>query len=587
MVKYVINLVYYAKKEENMRRFIRLVMLLCCVAAMATVVFAENHASGADIRADVSSDGTANVAVNVTVHLDEPTKNVTFPVPAGAKGVTMNGSSVRTYQSSFSSDVYLADMPQLSDVTGDFTVTFQYTVSGILRTTDKKLYVDLPIISGFSMPVQTLNFNIVLPSVLQSKPSFTSSYRQSGVESIMDVTAGSNVVTGRVVSPLQDREALTMTLEAGEDMFPGKLVLEREGNPEVVPMGICAALALIYWIVFLRSMPAFPQSTSYPPEGLNAGELGSRLTMAGVDLTMMVFSWAALGYVRICPDRYGRVKLLRRMSMGNERSDFENRVFKALFAKSDLVDATAMPFARLYRKTAVTVSGSREIMSRHSGSVKLMRVILCGINVFAGVCFAMNLKINSAFQVLLAIMLAVLGIVTAWGMQGGPYRIFLRGKQPLIISLGCAVIWMLPGIISGQTSIAVLSVLGQLAGGFLAAYGGRRSDLGRQQASRILGLRQFLKRAPKEELRRLVQQNPDYFHELMPYALALGVERQFAKQFDGILLPPCSYLTARENPRRTAREWAALMRTTADRMDVLQRRMEREKWTIVSVQRSR
>ena len=52
-------------------------------------------------------------------------------------------------------------------------------------------------------------------------------------------------------------------------------------------------------------------------------------------------------------------------------------------------------------------------------------------------------------------------------------------------------------------------------------------------------------------------------------------------------IPPCSYLTARDNPRRTAREWAALMRTTADRMDMRQRRMEREKWTIVSIQRSR
>lgn len=570
-----------------MRRLIRLVMLLCCIAAMATVVFAENHASGADVRADISSDGTAKVAVNVTIHLDTPTDKVTFPVPASAKGVTMNGASVRTYQSNFSSNVYLADLPQLSGVTGDFNVSFQYSVTNILRTTDKKLYVDMPLISGLSMPVQTLIFNLTLPSVLQNKPTFSSSYRQTGVESIMDVTASSNVVTGRVVSPLQDREALTMTLEAGEEMFPGKLVLEREGNPEVVPMGICAALALLYWIVFLRALPAFPHDTSYPPEGLNAGELGSRLTMAGVDLTMMVFSWAALGYVRICPDRYGRVKLMRRMTMGNERSDFENRVFKSLFAKSDFVDATAMSFARLCRKTAVTVSGSREIMSKHSGSVKLMRVILCGINVFAGVCFAMNMKMNSTLQVLMAIVLVVLGVVTAWGMQGGPYRIFLRGKQPLVISLGCAVVWMMAGAVSGQISVAALSVLGQLAGGFLAAYGGRRSDLGRQQASRILGLRRFLKKAPKEELQRLLEQNPDYFHELMPYALALGVDRQFAKQFDGILLPPCSYLTARENPRRTAREWAALMRTTADRMDLLQRRMEREKWTIVSIQRSR
>lgn len=569
-----------------MKNWLRLALLVCCVAVLSTVVFADNTAPGADIRVDISSDGSCSVVVNLTLRLDTPVEKLSFPVPASAKNVTMNGSSVRTYASGYASNVYLADMNQLSGATGDYTVTFQYTLSGVLRTTDKKLYVDLPLLSGFSVPVQTVNFNITLPSVLRSKPSFTSSYRQTGVESIMDVTTGSNVINGRVVSPLQDKEALTMTLETDEEMFPGKLVVEREGNPELVPMGICAALALVYWIVFLRCMPVLPRTGSAAPDGLSAGELGSRLTMAGVDLTMMVFSWAALGYVRICPDQYGRVRLLRRMDMGNERSDFENRCFRSLFAKSDSVDATGMYYAKLCRKTALTVSGSREILSRHSGGVKPMRALLCVAQVFCGVCFAMNVSAGTALQVMLAVALGAVGIVTAWGIQGMPYRLFLRDKQPVVIGLVCAGVWLALGLAAGQVSIGLLAVAIQVAGGFLAAYGGRRSSQGQYQAAGILGLRRFLKHGSREELQRLLEQNPDYFHEMMPYALALGVDRQFARQFDGIAVPPCSYLTARENPRRTAREWAAIMRRTADRMDRLQRRLEREKWTVVSIQRA-
>ena len=576
-----------------MRNVMRIAMILCCLLALGTVVFADNSVTGADVRIDITSEGTAQVSANFTLRLDSAEDKVSIPVPASAKNVILNGASARTYQSSFDSRVNLADVERLKGATGEYTVSVQYSIPSVLSTEKKTttkvwtLYVDLPMISGFSCPVQSVNFNITLPAMIQNKPSFVSSYRQTGVESIMDVTTAGNVIIGRVVSPLQDKEGMSMKLEVDEKMFPGKLQLAREGNPEVIPMGICAALALVYWIVFLRTWPTLPRLTSTPPDGLNAGELGSRLTMAGVDLTMLVFSWASLGYLRICPDRYGRVFLQKRMEMGNERSEFENRCFQALFGKNKMPDATGTYYANLCRKTALTVSGSREIMTRHSGSVRVLRMLLCGIHVFAGICFAMNLQVSSTLQILLAIALALIGAVDAWGIQGGPYRLFLRNKQPLIISLVCAGVWMIFGAVSGQILIGAVTVLGQLAGGFFAAYGGRRSELGRYQAGKILGLRKFLKHPPKEELRRLVEQNPDYFHELMPYALALGVDRQFARQFDGMRIPPCSYLTARDNPRRTAREWAALMRTTADRMDMRQRRMEREKWTIVSIQRSR
>ena len=49
---------------------------------------------------------------------------------------------------------------------------------------------------------------------------------------------------------------------------------------------------------------------------------GSRLTFTGADLTMMVFSWAQLGYLVIHLDDNGRVMLHKRMDMGNERSSF-------------------------------------------------------------------------------------------------------------------------------------------------------------------------------------------------------------------------------------------------------------------------
>jgi hypothetical protein len=86
----------------------------------------------------------------------------------------------------------------------------------------------------------------------------------------------------------------------------------------------------------------------------------------------------------------------------------------------------------------------------------------------------------------------------------------------------------------------------------------------------------------QEELQRMVSMNPDYFFDMLPYAIALGVDTRFAKAFGKMRLPDCSYLLIRQNEKRSASEWALLVRKIADRMDERQRRMELETWIPVA-----
>ena len=72
---------------------------------------------------------------------------------------------------------------------------------------------------------------------------------------------------------------------------------------------------------------------------------------------------------------------------------------------------------------------------------------------------------------------------------------------------------------------------------------------------------------------------------MLPYAIAMGVDTQFAKQFGDEKLPHCSYFVTKDSRSRTAAEWALLLRKTADRMDARQRKMQLEKWLLVSRRR--
>ena len=565
-----------------MRRISRIVLAVLCCMLLATTVYAENSATAVENYSAVSVDGSCQVTLTLKVKLDTAASGLTFPLPLNAKDVTKDGASVRTYKSG---DVIMADLSNLDGLIGEYQMTFHYTLTNAVTYVEEKMMLQVPLLSGFSYPVDSLTFTITLPSDATHEPTFYSGYLQQSVESTLKSINTGKTITGYTTQQLNDHETLYMSMEVTKEMFPSVTIIQREGNPEVIPMAICAVLALVYWIATLRTAPIIRQHRTIPLEGVTAGEMGSRLTMAGGDLTMMVFTWATMGYIHIHVDKRGRVMLYKRMEMGNERGPYENRCFQSLFGKRQVVDATGTQYARLCRKAAQTVPGIQEMYRRSAGNVKLFRIVSAGVSLFSGVCLAMNMTTIAFLQIVLVIILAALGAVTAWNIQEGAYRIHIRGKLPLYVAYACALVWILLGVLAGQVLIAVLAVLMQIAAGFLAAYGGRRSDLGRYSASQVLGLRYYLKHAANQELRRVTAYNPEYFFEMVPYAIALGVDGAFAKQFGRIPQPDCPYLTTERKAKRTTEEWTLLLRKTADMMDKRQRQMQLEKWIVFTIRK--
>ena len=187
-------------------------------------------------------------------------------------------------------------------------------------------------------------------------------------------------------------------------------------------------------------------------------------------------------------------------------------------------------------------------------------------------------------QTLMAIILGIFGAVSGWLIQAVSYRHHLRGKAPVLVGLVVILVWIVLGLLCGQVWIPLGCCAGELLMGYLAAYGGRRSDLGRHDAGMVLGLRRYLKRLPRGEINRLLNNDPDYFFNLAPYALAMGVIRPYSLAFGRRKLSQCPYLITPIHGNRTAEEWGTLMGDVADMLDYKERRMRFEKWFAVDVQ---
>lgn len=95
-------------------------------------------------------------------------------------------------------------------------------------------------------------------------------------------------------------------------------------------------------------------------------------------------------------------------------------------------------------------------------------------------------------------------------------------------------------------------VVAALVSGLIVAGFGRvmpaRTVEGARSLERVMGFEEFLRRVDGERMQRVVK-TPEMFEQLLPFAMAFGVERRWAKAFQDIYRePPTWYVGGRNGP---------------------------------------
>lgn len=574
-----------------MTRFLAFISCLILVLGLCVGVSAEGdtRASSVNIFATVSSDGSAQVSTTVTLHVSEPQSKLVFPVPANASGISLNGSSVITEKTQ---QARLVDLSKtLGGMSGDFSFTVAYTVHNTVSPLPdqatqsseagtekpvKKLRLELPLLAGFAYPIDQLQFSINLPGLISQSPSFSSGYHQTDIEKDLTYSISGGNVAGRAWVSLKDHETLTMYLDTTEDVFPQTRAELPTTDKINVLIGICVAAALLYWILFLRNFLPIRDYPAVAPEGYGAGQIGSILTMSGADLCLMIFSWAQLGYLTLRMDRKGRVFLLKGMEMGNERTAFEQKCFTKLFSRRDMVDTSSMAFQKLMNAVAAQHCAPELFRTRGTAPTKIFRILMAAAGMLCGTCFGILLGNLLDFGWLFMLVLSLAGLICSWHIQHWTHGIFLHHRFRLLIAGAMILLWLALGIAIGQFPLALLAVFIQIAAGFLAVLGGRRTEEGRMAMGQVLSLRRYLRKLTPKQIQQHCRDNPEFFFDVAPYAIALGCDGSFARHFGKSRLPLCPYVQAGNTRGLTAKQWSQLMRQILDGMTARQRKSPME-----------
>lgn len=549
-----------------MKRLFFLCFCFLLVFSLSVSVVAVSQATHITGNVQIGEDGSCQISLLVTLHLEETATELTFPLPAGAQDVLLDGSYVTTRRAD---DRLLVQLP--SRTAGDWQMTITYRLQDVVSREKGEAQVNLALLSGFAYPIENLEFSVTLPGQITSTPSFLSGYHQEDIGEVIVTDISGNTLHGKVLSPLKDHETLLLKLPVDPDQFP--LVSDLEPLIDLWD-GLVLTLVLLsilYYLLTFKPQLQKLEPSFCPPDGISAGEVGLCLTGTGLDLTLMVLSWAQLGYLQIEWRDKRHVILHKKMDMDNERSPWEIRAFSALFGNRSMVDGCGVHYARLYRKTALQAPLSRQLRKPSSGRPMVLRLLSCAAGLFSGVKLGLAMTEHPAGQVLLAILCCILCGLFSYFIQAGGKCLPLRGKMPLVLGILCGAVWIGLGVLTGSLAIALPMVIFQLLCGIAIAFGGQRSELGMRSLAQIQGLRQYMVRANTFELQQRLRANSYYFHELALYALALGVDKRFARRFGKVSMPDPGFLISRSAHPVTASQWAALLRQVADALNARQR----------------
>lgn len=549
-----------------MRRLAILILCIATVLCLCISVSATTGISSIVTHATVSANGSAHVTSTVTIHLDQPLEKLSFPVPQDATAVSVNGTRVTTHGGSSVRTIDLSNT--LSGLAGDFTFTISYQLAGLVtQNDDGLLLLQLPLLSGFAYPVQAMEANVSMPGPVTAKPAFTSGYHQANIEKDLSFTVDGATITCRAQKALKDHETLSMSIIVDSQMFPQSVVYAPKLETTNLIASICAGLALAYWLLTLRCLVPLGRKRAVPVEGYSAGQIGCLLHMQGADLSLMALTWAQLGYLVILHDRHGRVRLQKQMDMGNERSTFERRCFDSLFSKRSQVDTASNFYVLQYLKTASLTPNIQGFVKKGSGNIRIFRFLASLACLFWGISLGLSLGADAAATWLVVIPCALFGFFSSRYIHLWGCSLFARDKSRIWISLALCGIWLILGGVSGQFVLSLWAIAVALGVGLLSTFAGRRTAEGRQAMSEVFGLRRYLCSVSVQDVSRLCRQNPDYFHDLAPYALALNADRAFARQFGGEKIP-CPYIWEEQELLLTAAQWSENMRLIVDTMNV-------------------
>lgn len=411
--------------------------------------------------------------------------------------------------------------------------------------------------------IQNASFIIELPKDFDESKANVSlaAYGYSDSSGVVWEKDG-NSLKGHSTRPMTGGEIMTVRMEFPEGYFVNETVLEPWDYALLVISGLLVLLSLALWLAYGRDAKMFPTVEFYPPDGMTSAEAGYAIDgcVDDKDVVSLILYWADKGYLKI--DEIGKVdfELVKLKELHNAKS-YEQTMFDKLFENGDAVAVSSLKY-NFYTTMSATKSGvinyfessdDRQLYTKASKRARafmgLATMLPIAIelfrytyNYFYDLITALIVSVVVSLLISLPVLILV-RVAEKWRSTKKSSR-----TAQLIISvvlLGLALLgymavtplvfrvnsWIVIAVTAAATLIMLL----------LTMIMKKRTKQGGEWLAKLIGFQNFIDKAEKDRILLLVEQNPSYFYNVLPYAYVLGVTDKWAKNFEGIGIEPPSW----------------------------------------------
>lgn len=459
-------------------------------------------------------------------------------------------------------NIQIGDVDKYVNGLNEYVIKYSYELGNDKNDNFDELYFNI-IGTEWEREIKNISFTITMPKDFDtSKLGFTHGrYGYSYTDGI-SYEINDNVISGTYNGSLSAYEGLTVRLELPEGYFIKDSVFNHllELLIYVVPI-LLVVVSYKIWKKYGKDKLVVDVVEFYPPDGLNSLDVAyiKKGSVNNNDVVSLLIYLANKGYLSIDDsEKNGDEIIITKLKDYDGNNEEERRFFVGLFSHGDVV--TDNDLKESFYTTINSIIGSKSKLKNKSLVFDLnsswKRVPLYFIFL---ICMLFSIVIPiigyREYHLLLSIcstyffgtLFIALGCALIYDSNNTKSRIY--------ISMVCCMIGLFILSVIGIYIVDINLVLGDVVYsiGFIISIicailiylfyiiVTRRTDYGTQILGRINGFKNFLDTVEKEKLEMLVEENPLYFYDILPYTYVLGISNKWIKKFEDIALMPPSW----------------------------------------------
>lgn len=453
-----------------------------------------------------------------------------------------------------------------------WTYTISYTM---LQGVEKADGMTIDVIGfGWSVPLNNVSATVHFPETTESLSVYVGQY---GTEQAYPPLSND----GKSLQIIADRLDVVYNGEYDEYMAEGITVdfTLREGvldgyadtrmfteNIWILLVGaiVCAGVGVLL-AVMKKKGDIIRVLSVKPPKGMSPMEMGKILdgTIDNEDVTSMVYYFAHKGYLKIDLTDEDDPELIRMTtSLPDDAPAHEKTLFKGLFAEGeykriDGIDGKREVFAirisKLVTKFYESMQTAKAQVKSPAPMYEASSCFLYGVGqviggVFAAVAtFLMGRRLGGGYVYLAGLFLIIPLILNLMlGIVKENYRYkWKSGKRFGILVGEVAVALLFTVIFLVAFANHILTGWEKLVlciGAFLPSFFTQnilvRTEKYTKTLGEILGFKDFIVVTEEDKIKFMLEDNPELYYEVLPYAQVLGVTDEWEKKFAKITLEP-------------------------------------------------